>query len=72
MKIVYTNHAEIRSLQRGIKKELIEEVIKNPDMILDLDYERKQAIKKINKDKISVIYVKEGNNITVITVHWGE
>lgn len=72
MKIIYTNHAEERALIRGIKKEWIEEAIRNPDKLLDAEYERKQATKKINGDKISVIYIKEDNNYIIVTVYWGE
>ena len=72
MKIVYTNHAEERLLHRGIKRELIRKVINKPDKLIDAKYSRKQAIKKINSDKVSVIYVEENNKIVVLTVYWGE
>lgn len=68
--IIYTNHAEERATKRFIKKEWVENTIKNPDRLIDVAYGRKQAIKKINNEEISVIYVKEDNNFIVITVFW--
>ena len=72
MKIFYTNHAKERLLQRGIKREWVRKAINSPDKLIDLKYDRKQAIKKINSDKISVIYVEKNNKIAVSTIYWGE
>ena len=69
--IIYTDHAEERTIRRFIKKGWIENAIKNPDILLDVPYGRKQAIKKMNSGEISVIYVKEDSNFIVITVFWG-
>ncbi|HLC51137.1 MAG TPA: DUF4258 domain-containing protein [archaeon] len=72
MKVVYTKHAEFRLIERSIKKEWIEAAIKNPDRIIELENDHKQAIRLTDKGKISVIYTVEKENIIVITVHWGE
>lgn len=72
MKIIYTTHAEARILERVIKREWVERAVRNPDKLIDVEYGRKQAIKKVGKDKISVIYIKEDNNYIVVTVYWGE
>jgi len=69
--ITYTDHAEERAARRFIKKEWVEETTRNPDNLIDAKYGRKQAIKKINSEEISVIYVKEDSNFIVITVFWG-
>ena len=71
MGIIYTNHAKERAIKRFIRKEWIEQIIKNPDELIDVRYERKQAIKMINNKEISVIYVKEDSNFVVITAFWG-
>ncbi len=70
--IIYTGHAEERVKRRLIRKRWEEEVVKNPDKLIDAKYGRKQAVKKINSEEISVIYAKEGSNLIVITVFWGE
>lgn len=54
--IIYTSHARERTARRFIKKEWVEEAIKNPDKLIDLAYGRKQAIKRKNSEEISVIY----------------
>ena len=69
--IIYTEHAEERVARRFIKKEWVEKVVKNPDELIGAKYDRKQAIKKINSEEVSVIYVKEDSNFIVITVFWG-
>ena len=69
--IIYTDHAEERIAGRGIQKEWVEEAIKKPDKVMDVRHGRKQAIKKVNREEISVVYAKEGDNVIVITVFWG-
>lgn len=69
--IIYTDHAEERTARRFINKRWVENAIKNPDVLIDAEYGRKQVIKKMNSEEISVIYVKEDSNFIVITVFWG-
>lgn len=52
--IIYTDHAEDRVARRLIKKEWVENAIKNPDRLVDVEYDRTQAIKKINSEEISI------------------
>ena len=68
---LYTAHAEERLAARLIKRAWVEAAIKNPDKLIKAKFGRKQAIKKINSEEISVIYAKEGDNHIVITVFWG-
>ncbi len=58
--------------KRRIKKEWIVKALEKPDEIIESDFGRKQAIKRINSHKISVIYFEEKSKIIVITVFWGE
>ena len=69
--IIYTDHATVRATKRFIRKEWVEEAIKNPDIRIDAKYGRKQAIKKINEKEVSVIYIEQSSNFIVITVFWG-
>ena len=69
--IIYTKHARERLSFRKIESKWISDTIFNPDRLVDAKSNRKQAIKKINDDKISVICVKENSNYIIITVYWG-
>jgi len=69
--IIYTDHAEERMAGRGILKAWVEEAIREPDRVIDVSYGRKQAVKKFNREEISVVFIKEGDNWIVITVFWG-
>lgn len=72
-KIEYTAHAEQRSIERGVRKEDIEQILNNPlDEIYD-DYEENYKCygKEPRKDNryIKIIYSKLNNNtLKVITV----
>ncbi|MDO8538331.1 MAG: DUF4258 domain-containing protein [archaeon] len=72
MKIIFTAHAEERLNSRLIKREWVEETIRNPDKLIEAKFGRKQAVKKIMKYIISVVYVKENEDFVVITIFWGE
>ena len=69
--IIYTDHTEERMARRLIRKAWVEEAIREPDQVMDVRHGRKQAIKKINREEISVVYDKEGDNLIVITKYWG-
>jgi hypothetical protein len=70
VKIVYTQHAKDRMLERGIKKEWIEEAIKNPDEIKKGRENKRIVVKAINKKKINVVYAVENESYIVITTYW--
>jgi hypothetical protein len=72
MHLVYTTHAKDRITLRKIREEWIEKAIAEPDKLIDAHDGRMQAIKKVNRDKISVIYKEEEGVTVVITVYWGE
>jgi hypothetical protein len=72
MRLIYTAHAKDRIALRKIREEWIELAVTRPDRLLDAHDGRMQAVKKVNSDKISVIYKEEGGGIVVITVYWGE
>ena len=72
MKIIYTEHAEDRISERGIKKEWVENVLKKPDKRKKGKGDKRIAVKSINSEKISVVYAVEGGNFIVVTAYWGE
>lgn len=70
--IVYTAHAELRLKDKQIYKEWVEKTIEMPDRIIEVRDGRKKAIRKINGDKISVIYFDGPILTVIITAYWGE
>ena len=70
--IIYTDHAQERMEMRRIKKGWVEEAITNPDRVIDVKYGRKQAVKRIKGEEISVVYVEKSGHFVVITVFWGK
>lgn len=72
MHFIYTVHAKDRMALRKISEDEIEKAITKPDRLIDVRDGKRQAIKKVNGDKISVIYKEEEDSIVVITVYWGE
>ena len=57
---------------RRIKKGWVEEAIAKPESFIDLRYGKKQAVKRIKGEEMSVIYVEKGDHFVVITVSWGK
>jgi len=72
MKIIYTEHAEDRISDRGIKKEWIENALKKPDKRKKGKGDKRIVVKSINSEKISVVYAVENGNFIVVTAYWGE
>ncbi len=58
--------------QRGIKKEQVEEALKEPDIILPTkDKHRKRVMKKFGSKTLDVIYKPiSDNKIILVTVVW--
>ena len=57
---------------RRIKKGWVEEAITKPESVIDVKYGRKQAVKRIKGEEMSVIYVEKGDHFVVITAFWGK
>ena len=57
---------------RRIKKGWVEEAIAKPASVIDLRYGKKQAVKRIKGEEMSVIYVEKGDHFVVITAFWGK
>jgi len=72
MKIEYTDYAEIKIVKRKLSKPQIENVMKNPDKILDGKEGRKIAQKILGKYLLRVIFEQHGNTYKVITAYYSE
>lgn len=72
IKVIYTKHARERISIRSISEQLVLNVLRKPDKLLPAKQGRMRVIKKVDGDRISVIYVMENNNFVIITAYWGE
>lgn len=72
MEIVYTDHTKIRMKQRGITQEDIKLTLRSPDRIFPSFGGRKCARKIIRGETLEVVFVKENDEIVVITTYWLE
>jgi len=56
--------------QRRITEAEVERVIKQPDFSFKSRLGRNVSVKKYNEKLLKVVYEKENDKITVITVYW--
>ncbi|HIJ98936.1 TPA: DUF4258 domain-containing protein [archaeon] len=68
--IIFSPHAKMRILQRGINEETIIEIIRNPEYTLKSFLERKIAVRKIGDKSWHVIYIEEEKIIKVVTIYY--
>ena len=72
MEISYTNYAEMKIEKRKLSKIQIEDVIKNPDKIVEGKRGRKIAQKIIGKYLFRVVFEQNGNVYKIITTYYSE
>lgn len=70
MKIIFSNHSEIKIEQRKLSKELINKTVINPNFIIPSHGNRERAYKKFGKNYLEVVFIKEKELIIIITAHW--
>lgn len=72
MRIIFSNHAEIKIKQRKLSKELINKTIIAPNFIVPSHSNRERAYKKFGKQYLEVVFVKEKGKerVVIITAHW--
>lgn len=70
MKIIFSNHAEIKIEQRKLSKELMNKTIVMPDFIVPSHGNRERAYKKFGKNYLKVVFVREKETIVIVTAHW--
>ncbi len=66
MKIHYTLHALERMRQRGIRKDLVEQCVREPDRDERLDDVRR-CIKRLDGKVLVVIYRRDSDTIIIVT-----
>ena len=67
--IILTKHVKDRMKERGISKRDLESVLSNPDRI-QRENDRIIASKKINEEKLEVVYVIENHNKIILTCYY--
>ena len=68
--IQFTDHAERKIKQRNLKKAWIRKVVENPEYVVKSYGNRRVAYRKIGKLYLATVFVKEKNNLVVLTAHW--
>lgn len=72
MKVEYTDYAEVKIRKRNLSKTQIENVLKNPDKIIESDEGRKIAQKVVGKYLLRVVFEDSGNAYKVITAYYSK
>lgn len=70
MKIVFSDHAELKIRQRKLSRQKILETILKPDSIALSRGGREILLKKFRTNHMQVIVKRERLAIVVITAHW--
>lgn len=70
MAIIYTKHAKEMLLYRDINKEFADKCATDPDKILTADKDKKVYLKDFGTNFLKLIVAEEGEDRTIITVHW--
>ncbi len=70
MKIIYTDHAEENINERKLSKKGIEDIVKNPEKVMDARFDRKIAQKILGDKLLRVIYEQEDNVYIIVTAYY--
>lgn len=70
MKIVFSDHAELKIRQRKLSRANILDTIAEPDSVVPSRGGREVLLKKFRTNYLHVIVKRERSAIVVITAHW--
>ena len=70
--IIFSDHALLKLKQRNIPKSFVKDTLISPDYIFTAHSKRRVIYKRFEKLYLKVIFIKEGNNLFVITAYWEE
>ena len=68
--VEFTDHALRKMAQRNLTKAWVKEVLENPEYIYPSYQNREIAYRKIGKLYLAVVFVREEENVVVLTAHW--
>ncbi len=66
--VEFSEHALKRTEERGIRRDLAAEVIRNPDRTIGVKFGRIASYKKFDGDYVVVIYEEGVDKIVVVTI----
>lgn len=69
MQIMFTEHAEKRLKERGVKKEQVKETIEFPEYTIKRTNNEIEAYKKMAGKMLKVVYLEKEKYIKVITLY---
>lgn len=72
MIIEYTDYAEMKIMKRKLSKTQVEDVLKNPEKLVEGKKGRKIAQKIVGKYLLRVVFEEYGNRYKVITMYYSE
>lgn len=70
MKILFSNHANIKINQRDLPRGFVIETVRFPDFIRPSRGFREERYKHFGRNWLKVIIVKEPKVVVVVTAHW--
>lgn len=70
MEIIYTEHAEENITERKLEKEIIEDILRNPDQVISSRFGRQIAQRTVNGKLLRVIYEQQSNIYIVVTAYF--
>ncbi|MBI2084643.1 MAG: DUF4258 domain-containing protein [Candidatus Aenigmarchaeota archaeon] len=70
MEFDYTDHAEENIKERKLSKKVIEDVIINPEKVIEGRFDRKIAQKIVGNKLLRVIYEQEDNIYEIVTAYY--
>ncbi len=70
MEFKYTAHAEENIEERKLNKKIIEDIIKNPEKVIDSKFGRKIAQRTVEDKMLRVIYEQKDNVYIIITAYY--
>ena len=70
MKIVFSDHAELKIRQRKLSRQKILETVEHPDFIRESYNGREEWFKDFGKNHLKVIVIIGDEILTIITAHW--
>ncbi len=70
MKIIFSDHANIKIDQRDLPRDFIVETVRMPDFTRPSRGLREERYKYFGKNWLKVVVAKEPKSLVVVTAHW--
>ena len=70
MKVVFSDHANLKIAQRKLSRKKILAIVARPDLTKLGHSSREELFKRFGKNHLKVVIVRERDAIIVVTAHW--